>query len=235
MIGEKNNMKNTFKICIILFVFILLLAACSNEVQEPTNEPISEEVSATDIISEKYNISYDGYVKNYFRTIDVLYEKGDNYELYTDEGMFGFKYTVISDGGDTLDSGYLQSCDFHYNGDILVLNYNVTPGNLWYARYYDVSNCLVSRFFPRPVAQSGRMVAYFKYDSDNDRSFLIVQDVFDTSKFYVEIDRDFSSVVIRDYAEAEFLEINTKLKISYWIKPDDEYVTEIINLKKYKN
>ena len=226
-------MKNTLRICMIFFVFTLLsLTACRNEVQHQEYEPKTEETSATDTISEKYNISYDGYVMNYFRTFDILYEKDDNYELYTDEGIYGFKYIVISDGGDTLDYGYWQSCYFHYNGDILVLNYDVTPGNLWYERYYDVSNCLVSRFFPRPVAQSGRMVAYFVYDSDNNRSFLIVQDVFDSSKFYVEIERDFSDFVIKDYAEAEFLENNTKLKISYWINPNDEYVTEIIDLKK---
>ena len=54
--------------------------------------------------------------------------------------------------------------------------------------------------------------------------------MFDPKIYYKEIRRDFSDFVIKKQCSAEFLENNSKLKITYWIKPNDDKVTEIIVL-----
>ena len=111
----------------------------------------------------------------------------------------------------------------------LVLDYGV-GGNTWHERYYDTAKGAVSRFFEKPVQNTDRLIAYFEV-RDNPDIVLVVRDIFDTAQFYKEINRDFSSFVITDQAKCEFIDNNTRLKLTYWTNPNDEEITEIIDVR----
>jgi hypothetical protein len=98
----------------------------------------------------------------------------------------------------------------------------------WKLRYYDVVNGRVSQYFYTPIQSSDKLIAYFS--SIGDERVLIVQDIFDKSTYYKEIRRDFSILCYLGTSPAEFINNNTQLVISYWANPDDEIVTETIDL-----
>ena len=98
----------------------------------------------------------------------------------------------------------------------------------FYKRYYDVDGSRISRFFHRPVAESDRLVAYFI--EENGQYKLIVQDIFDATVFYQEIVRNFSDAVVKLNYTGDFIENNTKLRITYPVNNHAESVTEEIPL-----
>ena len=77
---------------------------------------------------------------------------------------------------------------------------------------------------------SDKLVAFFILDH-NLQIKLVVQDIFDRSVYYTEIRRDFSDFVIKsNQYKGEFLDNNTKLKITYPVNGKEEPVTEEILL-----
>lgn len=169
---------------------------------------------------------------NTLNTYDILFEKGNNYEVYTDEEQTGFHYFVMDNNGILMDEGYHNwrgSFSFNTVDNILQLNYGY-GGNLWDERYYDVATGRVSRFFPRPLQTHGETVAYFAV-TQNEEIILTVQNMFDPSHFYKEFRRNFSDMVIRGECKAEFLNDGCQLKVTYWKNPNDEEVMEIFELQ----
>lgn len=164
-------------------------------------------------------------------TYDILFEKGDNYEVYTDESQTGYHYFVTDNNGTLMDEGYHSwrgSFSFRIVDDILQLDYGY-GSSLWDKRYYDVATGRVSRFFPKPLQTYGDTVAYFIVNQ-NDEIILIVQNMFDPSQSYNEFRRDFSDTVIKGQCTAEFLNEGHAIKVTYWRNPNDEEVTEIFEL-----
>jgi len=78
------------------------------------------------------------------------------------------------------------------------------------------------------VAESDRLVAYFTQEDDQFK--LIVRDIFDATTFYQEIIRDFSDFVIKQNYTGEFIENNTKLRVTYPVNNGKDPVTEEIPL-----
>lgn len=208
------------KYILLLMVLLCLLAGCSN-----TN--ISNNNLEFKASSESENID-----SNYsLNDIDTLYKKDKNYEILSNKNLTVFEYTIRDNNSDVMDFGYHDyrgSFDIIQENDFLTLNYG-WGGSSWYERYYDVSNGRVSRFFARPAGNSNDLVAYFAFKEDHTL-VLVIQDIFDSNVFYKEIKRDFSDFVIKIKTEAEFFDNDTKLRITYWINPDNEEVTEIIDL-----
>jgi len=164
--------------------------------------------------------------------INVTYKQGDNYIIYTNEEPATiFEYIIKDDDGHIMDSGYHNyrgSFDIFEKDNLLVMNYGM-GGNSWYERYYDTTSGRISRFFERPVASSDELVAYFITDKDNEIT-LIVQNIFNPNEYHKEIRKNFSDYAIKNQATAEFTEDNAKLKLTYWTKPDNQKVTETIDL-----
>ena len=161
----------------------------------------------------------------------TVYKQDKNYEILSDDDLTAFHYFVKDHNGYMIDEGYHDargSFDIDQKGTFVILDYGY-GGNARLQRYYDVSNGRVSRFFERPVASSGELVAYFSVNGD-DQIVLVVQNMFDPDKYYKEIIRDFSDFVLKDEAKAAFSENNTKLSIAYWTGPDNEWVSEMIDL-----
>lgn len=199
------------RICILLFIFIFL-CSCNTA-------------------NNKYQ-SEHGTLDNCLDGIDIVYKQDKNYKILSNEEHTIFHYLIRDDSGYIVDEGYHNqrgSFDIHQNGELLTMNYGY-GGNVFYERYYDIANGTISRFFENPIASSNELVAYFIVKDSNKGIVLIIQNKFDPKIYYKEIVREFSDFVIKDIVEADFLENNTKIRISYWLKPNDEKVTEVIEL-----
>lgn len=205
----------------------------------PQNEQEEQAFEQTDksVLAEKYSVNDDGIVINFLDTLDTLYKSDKNYTIYTDG--FSFRYTVEDNNGNVLDMGYHDyrgSFDLYYQGNLLVLNYGY-GGNIGASeRYYDVENGRVSSFFSNPIAVSDTRVAYFVYREQDEKNVLIVQDIFDSSEYYTEIERDFADGTVLYYnCEATFLDNGTRLQITYPFGAQEkgkptEYRTEVLSL-----
>jgi len=203
-------------------------SSLTEEFDNPTEASTSSQESS---LTQEYTSDDDGNPYKYLSSIDELFEQGKNYEIYTDKSQINYHYYVMDNDGNTIDEGYhgwRGSFGFTEKDGILELDYGL-GGPLWERRYYDVSNGRVSRFFSKPLQTSGELVAYFKR-GENLNKILVIQNMFDPSKYYKEINRDFSILVMTGQGTAEFLNDNKQLKITYWINPDDKEITEIIDL-----
>jgi len=162
-----------------------------------------------------------------------LVEENKNYKIYTDKSGFNYFYNVYNNDGKWIDTGFNggRGVNFEIIDDIL----SVRMGFGTYAficRYYDLSANRISRFYTTPLEIGGEYIVYFitKSENDENEAVLVIQNIFDDRVYYKEIKRDFSSRVLEFYSETEFINNNTQLKISYPTNPNDEIVTEIIDL-----
>lgn len=173
---------------------------------------------SADAVAEKYS---------------AVYKHGENFVIYTDQEDNPTYYYVVKDkNGEVIDRGchnWRGSFDLSYHNGLLVLDYGY-GGNSFDKRYYDISGTRVSSFFPSPVAESDRLVAYFEWEDSKIK--LVVRDIFDSTVFYKEINRDFSDAVFKQNYVGEFVENNTKLSLTYPVKNSIEAVTEIIPLNQ---
>ena len=217
-----------------LLCAVLLLLCCSGcgktlvapSALDDSSHPITTTTTAPSI-STGADTSTD-----FFDTLKVAYKSGKNFEILTDENNFHFHYKVWDDKKKLLDEGYtdFHSPDIYEKNGLLTLYRNY--GSIFYAeRYYDVANSRVSPFFSRPVAASDKLIAYFE-DKGERGIALVIQDIFDSSVYYEEIQRDFSDLVLKDNGyKGKFLNNNTKLKITYPLRgKEDAPITEEISL-----
>lgn len=220
-----------YKKIFIVLLAIIFLCSCSTDSSQITSQYDNFQSCNTDTLPMLSQCDHSQYCLD---NIDVIYKQGENYKILSNEEVTIFYYSIKDDNGNIIDAGYHNyrgSFDIYEKGEFLTLDYGY-GSNIWYERYYDLSNGRISRFFERPIQISNELVAYFMVRDFDDAIVLVIQNVFDQSNYYKEITRDFSDFVLKDHVEAEFLEDDTKLKISYWIKPDDQKVTEIIDLRK---
>ena len=119
------------------------------------------------------------------------------------------------------------SFDLSYQNGLLVLDYGF-GGSSFNKRYYDIDGRRVSKFYPSPVAESDSLVAYFIWEENQIK--LIVQDIFNSTVFYKEISQDFSDFVLKQNYTGEFIENNTKLRLTYPVNNRTELITEEIPL-----
>lgn len=211
---EDNLVKRRLFQVLMVITCLLLFSSC-------------ESVKNSLIITENHIEQWDA-----LNTYDILLEKGNNYEVYTDEEQTAFHYFVKDNNGILMDEGYHNwrgSFSFNTVDNILQLNYGY-GSSLWDERYYDVETGRVSRFFPRPLQTYGETVAYFA-TTQNEEIILIVQNMFDPSHLYKEFRCNFSDMVIRGDCKAEFLNDGRQLKVTYWKNPNDEEVTEVFELQ----
>lgn len=206
-----------------LCLLVLSFSACRSESTAVNAEVTAE--NSTGVGAEEADKNWD-----MLSSVDVLYEDGDNYQVYTNAEGTAYRYVVLDDNGETLDQGYHDwrgSCSFDEKDSILPLEYGY-GGPLWDARYYDTARGRVSQFFPKPLATHGETVAYFS--TSGEEILLVVQDMFDSAIYYKEFDRDFSVSCVLGDCKPEFLQNGKQLKLTYWQLPDDEVVTEIFDL-----
>ena len=152
----------------------------------------------------------------------ILQEKGENYQVYTNDAHTGYYYVIFDSKDNVLDEGY---CSWKF-GDIacvadgvLRLTYSTSGGALFNARYYDVEKGRVSRIYQMPLGVSSSLVAYFSGGTKGCR--LRVQDIFDPSVYYREFqDETFSVSVFISQGSAIFSDNNKSVTVTYPIQPE---------------
>ncbi|MBE6713375.1 MAG: hypothetical protein E7580_07660 [Ruminococcaceae bacterium] len=229
-------------LCIPLVVFTVLLLSCggvgvdregsSGESCAESSEKVKHTSQTTSV--KEVEVATKVTAETEQKTQELL-DEGENYkiyEMYAEDEMY-YSYEVYDDDQNILDMGChhgLGGVGISKRGSLLVLRYH-SGSPVFHERYYDISRGIVSRFFWRPVQNTDKYVAYFDY-KESDKTVLVIQDIFNPEEFYLEIERDFSDFVMKDIAQAEFIESETKLEITYWINPNDQVVTEIIDLER---
>lgn len=204
----KNLINNTWgKASFRLAVFIVLIFAVAagfyfiNE--QFAMQPVK---SCWEVLSEPY----------------VLIEK--NYEIY-EVGYPGgpYQYFIFDNQHNVLRSGYTKRIP-----PIITITHGLirVGGDDVYA-YYEPEKGLDSvLYFVSIVKESDNMVAYIK---NSDKKSLVVQDIFDESKYYRTFERDFSDVE-NPVTRADFINGGKQLKITYKVGKDEHVVTETLDL-----
>ena len=169
---------------------------------------------------EKANNQY-----GFFDTFNIVCEEHQNYKLLTNADNTGYCYYVYDNAGELLDSGYhdYRGCSFAFKDGYLSY-YNAGLTFTWHERYYDVENGRVSRFYYRPLDTHKNLVAYYGSNS-NDKTVLIVSDMFDKQTYYCEFAREFSLSVLTGGSTGSFSEDGKTLTVTY-IVTDHENKTD---------
>jgi hypothetical protein len=231
-----RKMRRLF-LSLLLAAMSISLVACTNTDLQTISGPVYVKKNGISDapISPEYKFSSDGFLYNYLDTITELFEESENYRIYTGKGGLIYYYEVVNNTEELIDQGYhgwrggIELTVIDDNMLELRQSFGGAPP-FWQKRFYDVSNSRVSRFFPNPVENHGELIAYFRYTDNSAGYVLVIQNAFDPSIYYKEIERDFSLFVITKPSTAEFLDDGKKLSITYWLEPEDQEITEIIDL-----
>lgn len=223
----------------LLCCFAMLIASgCSNDKEQgKENDNKSSEITTqkTEVkLSDKYIISDNGEVYNYFDTLNQLVEETDYYSLYSDLTNTGYKYEIYGEDKIPFWYGYTEwrSPEFELDGDILKMRIR-KGANIGIEVFFNVKERKVSRYFEMALDNSDELVAYFGGPAPSGGVYIIIQNMFDPNDFYLEFVRNVSdSSLINSYTlDAQFIENNTKFKLTYQTAKDYKEVTEIFDLR----
>ena len=240
------------RVLMLLFVITLILVGCAEgkPVNDNSNESKREdvsEISKTDnvsyvnesndeeqqLICSDYRFSENGEVYNFLDTLNILCEEGENYKIYSNRDATSHYYVVYDNDEYSIDHGYFnfKRPVFERHGDILVLEQSHGM-SIVTKKFYDIENARVSRWYEMVFAYSGELIAYYSGPHDNlEHGAIVIANMFDRTEYYHEFPRDVSvsSLMMAYSLGAEFIENDTKFKITY-TNINDEEVTEIIEL-----
>lgn len=215
----KKQNKMIFKILPLFFTAVLLFSACGANGDDAATSAVADDIETSET------------TENVLDAVDVLYEEGEHYKIYSNAEKTLYRYDVLDSTGALIDQGYQDWHGVSFTGDenILQLFYWYS-GPLSLVRYYDIETGRVSRLFSNSLGTHEETVAYFSVRGND--ILLVVQNMFEPATFYREFDRDFSGMVIRGGdCKPEFLQNGKKLKLTYWRGENDEEVTEIFDLR----
>lgn len=150
------------------------------------------------------------------------------YEVYeiSKHGRPMYQYYIFAGDHTILDYDILYSFpEITKSGAVVKLTVRVDTG-VFCCRYFDIEKNLSSIWFVYPIAETESLVAYT--DQPWEPKKLIVQDIFDKSKFYMEIERDLSKHY-RYPIWAEFINDGKQLEMKYE-SGSEQYMSEVIDL-----
>lgn len=225
-------------LALVCFFMILIISGCSqNKKQDAEINTKDTETSTKENkieISEEYVLSGEGHVCNYFNTLNQLVEETDYYAIYSDSSYTGYQYEIYDEDKMPFWYGYVgwRSANFEQDGDILKMRIS-SGGNIGIEVFFNVKERKVSRYFEMALDNSDELVAYFGGPAPSGGVYIIIQNMFDPNDFYLEFVRNVSdSSLINSYTlDAQFIENNTKFKLTYQTAKDYKEVTEIFDLR----
>ena len=155
------------------------------------------------------------------------YEKGRYYEIYniTKHTTYKYLYFIFDINSDILDYGVDKSPDITMTNGLVKIDIGCGTG-CHNCRYIDPEKRLVSEWFFNPITESETMIVYFSYAGGIR---LIVQDIFDKSKYYKSFARNFSPILY-PVSDADFINGGKQLRITYKAGQDEHEVTETLEL-----
>lgn len=161
--------------------------------------------------------------------VKIPYEFSDYYEIYdiTKYNKPQFQWFIFDNEHEVLDYGVEKRMEpFISKTDGLIKFYISLGTSADIVRYYEPENKIISDGFNDPIAQFKTKIVYL--DTSDSKKYLVVQDVFDKTKYYRTFQRDF--YIMPHSISAEFINNGRQLSITYETEEDRREVTEILDL-----
>lgn len=217
----------------VLFIMALImicLCGC-----EETEDKIDVSDEKTDAVSESDAEVYKENVEDVHISFDVVCKKGDNYVLKQSDEYFGYRYEVYDNHGNLMDRGIHSGRGFGIGQEEnLVILVDGSAGLFIppTVKFYDVEKGRISPFFLGPAQHYKELVAYFRY-SDDGETFLVVQNMFDSSKYYREfVGEGGFEFIMKNIIKIEFSQDGKKVTVEYCEQNNEENILiETFSLK----
>lgn len=206
-----RNFKRILSIALTLLVAICI-TACKEDVSPKTLDSTGDATKNEKIISkdkrfEVVEVNKDGQI-------------GYTYTLYDSYENVVFEQTVVKEPS------------IKYITDD-VLEIRTSHGtSAQSCTYFDLRTNKLSESCWNPSYVDGSIVAYMHYDENREPStFLVVRDIFDSSKKYIEFDMNFSSMAVPSFAikNIKLIDENT-MEITYFSGENETEKTSRINI-----
>lgn len=203
-------MKRLF-VCFLLSLF--LFSACQSS---PNSTNHSESTSMNATVTTDSNVTTTSSDSVHMDIVHELQQKTEHFELYGADNGGACFYRVVADSGISLDWSHdtqWYRIEFSEEDSVGCLK-QFSGGPTCSYRFYDFVNERVSRIYNNPFTRNGNLVATI--ETRGDELVLLVQDMFDPSVYQAVFREDWivPFLVIQN-AKIEFIENNTKLKVSY--------------------
>lgn len=225
---------NKVAIFTLPFVFVLVFCACNNN-QNLGNYTVSNNETASLGIGSAEMDAYFNTFENFEYTFDKISTQDNNYVIKESDQHAGNFYEIYDNDNKLLDKGYhgySGSFNISKKDNIVILEYGCS-GTFVFPnyRFYDVEKSRISPYFNGPIATKDNLVAYCV--ENNDKSILVVQDIFDVDKFYKEFSAEYDKSVYMGISKVSFSQDATDIILEF-LKFGDDLKKEERTFKIYK-
>lgn len=214
-------MKKYFVMSIYIISLVFMFTSCAQETPTKTANDLSD--AQVGIISSDENISIED-IKNPQIIEDAKYYKlfqGDNNTYY---------YYIYDDNKEVVNEGgfYWKSPKISMVNDDIVKfrTQSGTGASTSLTFYYNAKKDVLSRTFHSVYDETDELLVF------SDHKKLIVRNIFDKTAFYREftVFKNELADVVEPFVNAEFINNNKQIKVTYLTSKDLKETTEIINL-----
>lgn len=246
--NKNNGISKVLSICLIIILF--LFSSCTainskdstslNQKQNNNNMKQVQKSKYDQVIDEsEINKKQIGEEKNNINKVDEskakkqIVDKKDFYKIYKvsdDHDNVEFIIDFNNSKSIKIDRFGIAPYITKVTDEIVEIRFHVgNPAD--YVLYYNLKTSQLSKEFFNPTTTKNDLVVYMNENYNNNEITMVIQDIFDKSKYYKEIKRDFSPVAAAcsDLEKAEFID-NNKLRITYLEGGNFTKKTEIISL-----
>jgi len=205
-------------------MFIINLMGCGETNRDDTSSVIS-------IKNDSSNAERDAYYNTFYnfesKFTDISVQN-NNYIIKTSDKHAGEFYEIYDNYDNLLDKGYHDwrgSFDISKEKNIVTLKYGF-GGTSVHPKYrlYDVEKGKVSRYFDGPIAVFDNLIAYVV--AKEEKGILIVQDIFDTDKYYQEFYGKFNRFIYMKVIGLSFSADGTKVMIKHHEDKNESNIIE---------
>ena len=192
--------------------------------KQPTTLPQQPDTNTSGtVIADRYEVDRQGNIRNFLSTVNVPNKLTEHYEVFTDAVYSAYRYIVTGKNGRVLDTGYTSNGGVYFqeSGDLLVMQIINNISDLQ-VRFFDVETGRTSPLFDSVAAYEDGLVAYFTFNNEGS-VILVVQDVFDPSSYYLELNYYFPGQAIHNSNYSGWFEENASKLI---ILMPDSYTGE---------
>lgn len=206
-----RNFKRILSIALTLSVAICV-TACEKKAKENTTDKSVEVAKSDNIISmdqrhKLINNSKDG-------------QPAFTYFLYDSYGNVVYEQTVAKQPKIRyVSENIIEICNSHGTSALS-------------CSYFDLTTNILSENCWNPSYVDEEIVVYMEYDETHDPdTFLVIRDIFDSNKLYIELVYDFSSDAVPANVIKNVKRIDDKLEIVYYKGENRTETTENVDLK----
>lgn len=165
----------------------------------------------------------------YSSNLSDVITKGKQFKITGDNTNRKYHYYIYDKNYKVVDEGDIERMPptiTYVSGNIMKICFHGGT-HADYCKYYNAKSNTFSQEYWYPVIEKNSIIVYF--DNDKNSKKLIIRDIFNKDKYYKEYYVDYSGAYAQ-VSDAEFINGDTKLKITYLKGEDFKEVTEVFNL-----